>query len=1332
MKIFNHTSLFTLILGLSALLWMGQAPSANAASLTWDGGGADANWSTCANWSSNACPTASDSVAFNTTSVKNATLDSSFGGTIRGLSISSGYTGTLTQSRPLTINGNYSQATGTFTGGSANIDINGTFTLSGGSFTSTSETLSVSGAWTHSTGTFVHNNGSIELDGSTSTLNLPGASTVNFYNFRVKKNNGVILTVSSGDTVIVNGTLTLSEGRWNTGTIQAMDAVDIASTWDGNGTGILNISSVEENISIPAALPSNVTRNIILNGADTILTGTGSGTIEFSALTLNNGSLNLDAYNSTYSGTFTLNSGSFHGGSGTIDFNGVVNLNGGTFTATSGTLSAAKAWTRRAEASFIHNGGTVEWDGAGVTIDVPSSESFYNLHVNSTGTKTIASNDTWTVLGDLTFTNGLLSGSTASIELKGNLNMGANADAVNVPISLSGIGAQVLSTVVNNLDGDLTLNKLSGTVELSQPLVLNGSGQDLKIQNGTLILNGNDLSVNGSSATFVIQNMGVLELNGDETLTFNSNNPSLQAGSIVRYKGEEGSYVLKNYSYQNLEISGGQDSIFSLPANKTIAQNLTISAGILSQNSFNLSVTGIFSNDGTLSFLGNEIFTGTMDTNSGTVEYSGDGDENAESFTMMDFGAGSDFFNLKINDQNTISDVFVLGATLNLENGLEVSAGEFKQNNFSIHSPTLNVNGGIFTGGEANMVISGDLTLSSGTLTAPGTNLTVYQNWNRSGGTFVHNNGTVSFAATSPSIISDNNSFLNFNVIDPGKLLIFTADTTQTVSGNLTLTGSPEMPIMLQSTESSEHWYLVSNGSQNVSYIDVSDSDASGGNRIQQVDSLNSGNNINWDFNSAPVVDSVYAQQSTDGTGLIIIDYTLSDEDEDTVEIEVEYSLDGGDTWANPTLSGDTSLAADDMPTAASLTWNAALDVPGTDTSRAKIRITPNDGSESGAAQVSNDFTVDLLAPGIPLNFNHGDFSDNHINLTWLPLSDSNFNHYEIRQGESEASTALDSSSGQSWDETDDPALSLASTDTAHLSGQDPRWKYFKIFAIDDFGNVSSSAVIFIAARFTSGSSVNTPTTTTTTTATPDFTTTEATPQEETSTVTEISESVSIDLESFWNNFGHPVPAHWSSGYLKHLQTEEKVAASASTTPTLLNILVEIFVEPNGVINRGESLEFLMTLSSYEVSGVILSSEEESIFTDVPSNYERAKVIDYAYQQGLINGYPDQTFRPTQTISRAEALKMVAHFFDQDLDTSLRGKELLSSYELKENPFTDVNLEEWYAPYVIYAYTQGVIKGYQDGMFKPGNAVSYAEFLKIGTLFQNIDAAITLAAELEM
>lgn len=49
-----------------------------------------------------------------------------------------------------------------------------------------------------------------------------------------------------------------------------------------------------------------------------------------------------------------------------------------------------------------------------------------------------------------------------------------------------------------------------------------------------------------------------------------------------------------------------------------------------------------------------------------------------------------------------------------------------------------------------------------------------------------------------------------------------------------------------------------------------------------------------------------------------------------------------------------------------------------------------------------------------------------------------------------------------------------------------------------------------------------------------------------------------------------------------------------------------------------------------------------SAYRDVPSGYWAALAIEEAYEMGFMNGYPDKTFRPRQSVTRAEVLTSLA------------------------------------------------------------------------------------------
>src|SRR5437667_403475 len=117
----KKTSLTILIftvffLGFIGFLLLGRTSSVSAANTrTWDGGGGDNNWSTCANWDGpDICPVAGDTVTFNSTSTKDSIVDSGFGGSIGVVSIASNYTGTITLAQSLTVTSTFTQNGGTW------------------------------------------------------------------------------------------------------------------------------------------------------------------------------------------------------------------------------------------------------------------------------------------------------------------------------------------------------------------------------------------------------------------------------------------------------------------------------------------------------------------------------------------------------------------------------------------------------------------------------------------------------------------------------------------------------------------------------------------------------------------------------------------------------------------------------------------------------------------------------------------------------------------------------------------------------------------------------------------------------------------------------------------------------------------------------------------------------------------------------------------------------------------------------------------------------------------------------------------------------------------
>lgn len=90
---------------------------------------------------------------------------------------------------------------------------------------------------------------------------------------------------------------------------------------------------------------------------------------------------------------------------------------------------------------------------------------------------------------------------------------------------------------------------------------------------------------------------------------------------------------------------------------------------------------------------------------------------------------------------------------------------------------------------------------------------------------------------------------------------------------------------------------------------------------------------------------------------------------------------------------------------------------------------------------------------------------------------------------------------------------------------------------------------------------------------------------------------------------------------------------------------------------------------------------------------------------GIINGYTDGTFKPDANITRAEfaVIALSAAGLKSSSD-ALKGNQSV---------FPDVATGDWYNGWVNLAYSQGFMKGYPDGTFKPNNNITYAECITV-------------------
>ena len=107
-----------------------------------------------------------------------------------------------------------------------------------------------------------------------------------------------------------------------------------------------------------------------------------------------------------------------------------------------------------------------------------------------------------------------------------------------------------------------------------------------------------------------------------------------------------------------------------------------------------------------------------------------------------------------------------------------------------------------------------------------------------------------------------------------------------------------------------------------------------------------------------------------------------------------------------------------------------------------------------------------------------------------------------------------------------------------------------------------------------------------------------------------------------------------------------------------------------------------------------IESKNESLRDIVGTKYEEA--VNGLVNKEIFSGYPDGTFLPEKSITRAEIVTVV---------TKLNAMELLTDFELAFNDVTT----HWAKAYICTLATKGFVSGYGNGEFRPNNNVTYAE-----------------------
>ncbi len=292
----------------------------------WTGGGADANWTTAANWSGGAAPGSSDTAVFDGTCSTNCSPTINANISLAGIRLESGYAGTITQGSASSVTvQDFIQFAGAYVGSAGGMTASVNFSLDGGSFTSGAQTITANSGWGIHSGTQNLTGSTFYFTGTAGMW--AGAITYDNVEF------GGSSVSNSTSPMNISGNLTILTTQTDSGTYNVAGNLTLTGgLGTGSATIVLNGTSAQT-VSSTLAWPSGGIKDSNTTAVVTQSSAMSAGTSSGLTLSSSSASWNMAGYALTVN-TLTLNGGTITKNGGTLTVGGTVvgtgSLYGGT------------------------------------------------------------------------------------------------------------------------------------------------------------------------------------------------------------------------------------------------------------------------------------------------------------------------------------------------------------------------------------------------------------------------------------------------------------------------------------------------------------------------------------------------------------------------------------------------------------------------------------------------------------------------------------------------------------------------------------------------------------------------------------------------------------------------------------------------------------------------------------------------------------------------------------------------------------------------------------------------------------------------------------------
>ncbi len=136
--------------------------------------------------------------------------------------------------------------------------------------------------------------------------------------------------------------------------------------------------------------------------------------------------------------------------------------------------------------------------------------------------------------------------------------------------------------------------------------------------------------------------------------------------------------------------------------------------------------------------------------------------------------------------------------------------------------------------------------------------------------------------------------------------------------------------------------------------------------------------------------------------------------------------------------------------------------------------------------------------------------------------------------------------------------------------------------------------------------------------------------------------------------------------------------------------------KPANVVSRVEALKFIE-----KGTNQVLMVTGNIPFKDIKNGQWYTQYVLTAFTNNIVSGYLDRTFKPNNTVTKAELLKML-----------LNSMNILPSTDIAVDPYSDVPKDSWFAPYVQYSKDKNLVDS-TSSFFNPSTGMTRAEVAQV-------------------